>query len=132
MSQASPMPALFIGHGSPMVAIEANATSAAWRDLGASLPRPSSILCISAHWETNGAAVTAMDRPRTIHDFGASFPKALFDKQYDAPGNAALARRVAGLLAPAPVTLDAGQWGLDHGTWSVLTHLFPAADIPVV
>ena len=126
------MPVLFFGHGSPMVAIEDSPTSRSWRDLAASLPRPKAILCISAHWETRVTAVTAMERPKTIHDFGASFPKALFDKQYPAAGDPALAKRVAALLAPTPVALDAGQWGLDHGTWSVLVHAYPEADIPVV
>jgi len=128
----SRMPAVFFGHGSPMVAIEANDTSRAWAALAAALPRPKAILSISAHWVTNATAVTAMARPRTIHDFGASFPKALFDKQYPAPGDPALAARVAQLLAPTPVALDQSQWGLDHGTWSVLTHAYPAADVPVV
>jgi len=126
------MPAVFFGHGSPMVAIEANDTSRAWAALAAALPLPKAILSISAHWVTNATAVTAMARPRTIHDFGASFPKALFDKQYPAPGDPALAARVAQLLAPTPVALDQSQWGLDHGTWSVLTHAYPAADVPVV
>lgn len=127
-----PMPVLFLGHGSPMAAIEDNASSRAWRSLAAALPRPKAILSLSAHWLTRGTAVTAMDRPRTIHDFGASFPKALFEVQYPAPGDPALARRVADLLAPTPVALDAGHWGLDHGTWSVLVHAWPGADIPVV
>ncbi|MDB5446722.1 MAG: Extradiol ring-cleavage dioxygenase class protein subunit [Phenylobacterium sp.] len=126
------MPVVFFGHGSPMVAIQANDTSRSWAAVAAALPRPTSILAVSAHWETNVTAVTAMAQPKTIHDFGASFPKALFDKQYPAPGDPALARRVAELLAPTPVALDPGQWGLDHGTWSVLTHAYPKADIPVV
>lgn len=126
------MPLVFFGHGSPMVAIETNAISKSWRDLAASLPRPKAILSISAHWETRVTAVTAMERPRTIHDFGASFPKALFDKQYPAPGDPVLARRVAELLAPTTVVQDTSYWGLDHGTWSVLVHAYPAADIPVV
>jgi 4,5-DOPA dioxygenase extradiol len=128
----APMPAVFFGHGSPMVAIEDNETSRGWAALAAAFPRPRAILVISALWETNVTAVTAMARPRTIHDFGASFPKALFDCEYPAPGDPALARRVAALLAPTPVALDEGQWGLDHGTWSVLIHAYPAADIPVV
>jgi 4,5-DOPA dioxygenase extradiol len=115
------MPAVFFGHGSPMVAIQA-----------VSLPRPRAILAISAHWETRVTAVTAMDRPRTIHDFGASFPRALFEVDYPAPGDPVLARRVAEILAPTPVALDDRQWGLDHGSWSVLVHAFPEADIPVV
>jgi 4,5-DOPA dioxygenase extradiol len=126
------MPVVFFGHGSPMVAITANDTSHAWRDLARALPQPKAILAISAHWETQVTAVTAMARPRTIHDFGASFPKTLFDKQYPAPGDPALARRVAELLAPLPVALDESQWGLDHGTWSVLVHAYPEADVPVV
>ena len=126
------MPAVFFGHGSPMVALLDNETSRCWAALAAALPRPRAILAVSAHWETKGTAVTAMTRPRTIHDFGASFPKALFDKQYPAPGDPALAQRVAALLAPTPVTQDEGEWGLDHGTWSVLTHAYPKADIPVV
>jgi len=126
------MPMVFFGHGSPMVAIEANPTSRSWKAIADSLPTPKAILSISAHWETRITAVTAMQRPRTIHDFGTSFPKALFDKQYPAPGDPALARRVAELLSPTPVGLDESQWGLDHGTWSVLVHAYPNADIPVV
>jgi len=125
------MPVIFFGHGSPMVAIEASPTSRSWRALAAGLPRPSAILSISAHWETRGTAVTAMERPKTIHDFGASFPRALFEKKYPAPGDPALARRIREVLDPTPVGLDA-QWGLDHGTWSVLVHAYPEADIPVV
>ena len=126
------MPAVFIGHGSPVVAILDNDTSRSWATLAANLPRPKAILSISAHWETRVTAVTAMARPKTIHDFGRSLPAALFDCQYPAPGDPALARRVAELLAPIPVALDESQWGLDHGTWSVLTHAYPKADIPVV
>lgn len=132
MTTSIPMPVVFFGHGSPMVALLDNETSRTWRELAATLPRPRAIVSISAHWETRGAAVTAMSRPRTIHDFGASLPKALFDVQYPAPGDPALAHRIAELLAPVPVTLDDGQWGFDHGTWSVLTHAYPEADIPVV
>jgi 4,5-DOPA dioxygenase extradiol len=126
------MPVAFFGHGSPMVAIQASTASRTWNEVAAALPRPKSILVVSAHWETNVTAVTAMTRPRTIHDFGASFPKALFDKQYPAPGDPALARRVAELLAPGRVVLDESQWGLDHGAWSVLVHAYPEADVPVV
>ena len=128
----STMPAVFFGHGSPVVAISDNDTSRGWASLAANLPRPKAILSISAHWETRVTAVTAMARPKTIHDFGRSLPAALFDCQYPAPGDPALARRVVELLAPAPVALDESQWGLDHGTWSVLVHAYPKADIPVV
>ncbi len=125
------LPALFIGHGSPMNTLEDNPYTQAWRALGAALPRPQAILAISAHWLTRGIAVTAMEHPRTIHDFGG-FPQALHEVQYPAPGSTALAQRVAALLAPRPVALDSDEWGLDHGTWSVLAHLYPMADIPVV
>lgn len=124
------MPALFIGHGSPMNALERNAYTEAWRALGASLPQPKAVLCVSAHWLTRGLAVTAMPQPRTIHDFGG-FPRELFAVQYPAPGAPALAARVAELLAPLPVAQDQ-SWGLDHGAWSVLVHLFPDAEVPVL
>jgi 4,5-DOPA dioxygenase extradiol len=124
------MPALFLGHGSPMNALEHNLHTAAWRELGATLPRPKAILSVSAHWYVGGTAVTAMQQPKTIHDFGG-FPQALFDVRYPAPGDPALAARVKQLLSPLDVGLDP-SWGLDHGTWSVLTHVYPAADIPVV
>jgi 4,5-DOPA dioxygenase extradiol len=129
---AEAMPAVFIGHGSPANALETNATTRAWQEIAAALPRPSAILSISAHWETRVTAVTAMARPRTIHDFGASLPRPLFVVQYAAPGSPELARRVQQLLAPTPVALDEAQWGLDHGTWSVLVKAYPSADIPVV
>jgi 4,5-DOPA dioxygenase extradiol len=132
MTQPARMPVVFFGHGSPMVALETNDTSRAWAAIAAAMPTPRAILAVSAHWETRVTAVTAMARPKTIHDFGASFPKALFDMQYPAPGDPVLARRVAELLTPTPVALDDGQWGLDHGTWSVLVKAFPKADIPVV
>jgi 4,5-DOPA dioxygenase extradiol len=124
------MPVLFIGHGSPMNAIEDNIFSQGWRTAAQSLPRPQAILCISAHWETRGTQVTAMAQPRTIHDFGG-FPQALFDAQYPAPGSRHLAEETAGLLGAAHVGLDE-RWGLDHGCWSVLKQMYPAANIPVV
>ena len=123
-------PALFIGHGSPMNTLEDNRYTRAWRSLGQQLPRPRAILAVSAHWYVSMLAVTAMAIPETIHDFGG-FPQALFDFQYPAPGSPALAARVQELLKPLSVTAD-HDWGLDHGTWSVLAHLFPAADIPVI
>lgn len=123
------MPALFIGHGSPMNTLQDNGWSRAWRRIGASLPRPRAVLAVSAHWTTRGTGVTAMASPRTIHDFGG-FPKPLFEFQYPAPGAPWLAARVGELLAPTEVVPDT-QWGLDHGSWSVLAHLFPDADVPV-
>lgn len=133
MSETSQrMPAVFIGHGSPANALENNASTQSWAAIAASMPRPKAILAISAHWETRITAVTAMARPKTIHDFGASLPGPLFSVQYPAPGDPVLAARVAELLAPTPVALDQGQWGLDHGTWSVLVKAYPEADIPVV
>lgn len=124
------MPVLFLGHGSPMNAIEENTFVRGFREVGKDLPRPAAILCISAHWETRGTQVTAMEHPRTIHDF-RGFPQALFDVQYPAPGSPRLAQDVKQLVAGAPVALDQ-QWGLDHGAWSVVKHLYPAADVPVV
>ncbi len=123
------MPVLFVGHGSPMNAITDTRFSRAWAEVGARLARPSAILCVSAHWETKGVMVTAMDWPRTIHDF-YGFPEALHSKLYPAPGAPALARKTAELVKKAPVALDEA-WGLDHGTWSVLARMFPLADIPV-
>jgi 4,5-DOPA dioxygenase extradiol len=131
MTLPARMPAIFFGHGSPMVALETNATSALWAEMAAAMPRPKAILAISAHWETRGTAVTAMAQPRTIHDFGASFPRALFDMNYPAPGDPLLARRVAELVSPIPVAMDE-RWGLDHGVWTVLCKAFPDADVPVV
>lgn len=125
-----PMPAVFVGHGSPINAIENNRYTDSWRRLGASLPRPNGILAISAHWYTSGTAITVMDRPRTIHDF-SGFPPELYAVSYPAPGDPALAARVQELLAPVDVKPDT-SWGLDHGTWSVLVHVFPGANIPVV
>ena len=124
------MPAIFFGHGSPMNTLERNRYTETWRQLGALAGKPKAILAISAHWFIRGTAVTAMDRPKTIHDF-YGFPQALFDVQYAAPGDPKLAARVRELLAPVDVSLDQ-SWGLDHGTWSVLKHAFPDADVPVV
>ena len=124
------MPALFLGHGSPMNAIEDNAWSQGWARAGQTLPRPRAILIISAHWETHGLAVTAGSAPETIHDF-FGFPQALFDVRYNAPGDLNLARRVSQLLSPDPVALDPER-GFDHGVWSVLAPMYPDADIPIV
>src|SRR5437016_2749014 len=124
------MPALFFGHGNPMNAIERNAYSEAWARIGTSMPKPKAIVMISAHWYLPATLVTAMEKPRTIHDFGG-FPRPLYEVTYGAPGNAMLAWRLQSLLAPAQVGLD-DRWGLDHGTWSVLIHAYPDADVPVV
>jgi len=124
------MPALFVGHGSPMNAIDDNEFSRAWIEAGRSLPRPQAILCVSAHWETAGPQVTAMDRPRTIHDF-YGFPRPLYEMHYPAPGSPGLARLTQETVRSAQVGPD-HSWGLDHGTWSVLCRLFPDADVPVV
>ena len=125
------MPAAFLGHGSPMNALERNRFTDAWRAFGASVPRPRAILAVSAHWYTNSLAVTAMPHPRTIHDF-YGFPQALFDVRYPAPGLPGLVGEIAELVKPDRVGADVDSWGLDHGTWSVLVHAFPQADIPVV
>jgi 4,5-DOPA dioxygenase extradiol len=127
----SRMPALFLGHGSPMNVLEENCYTQVWRALGEKLPRPRAIVAVSAHWYTRGTAVTSMAQPKTIHDFGG-FPQALFDTQYPAPGSPELAAQLQQLLAPIPVTADVSEWGLDHGSWGVLIKMYPQADIPVV
>lgn len=124
------MPVLFLGHGSPMNAIEENEFVQGFRKLGTEVPRPNAILCISAHWETRGTHVTAMANPQTIHDFGG-FPQALFDVQYPAPGSPELAAETKRLITSTEVGLD-HKWGLDHGAWSVVKHMYPDADIPII
>jgi 4,5-DOPA dioxygenase extradiol len=130
LSSTGQMPVLFLGHGNPMNAIEENEFVSGWREIGKSLPRPNAILCISAHWETRGTLVTAMEKPPTIHDFGG-FPKALFEVEYRAPGSPLLANETKRILNKTEVGLDE-KWGLDHGAWTVIKHLYPDADIPVV
>ncbi len=129
-SDKIPMPCLFLGHGNPMNAIERNSFHLSWEDLAQQIPTPESILCISAHWETDGVWVTSTDKPSTIHDF-FGFPQALFDVQYPAPGDPALAQHVVDLLKDVEAQLDEKR-GLDHGTWSVLKAMYPKANIPVV
>lgn len=124
------MPVLFLGHGSPMNAIEENQFVQGFRDAAKQIPKPNAILCVSAHWYTEGTFVTAMVMPKTIHDF-YGFPKELSEVQYPAPGNPPLAKETAELLAPAIVEED-HNWGLDHGAWSVIKHMYPEADIPVI
>jgi len=124
------MPAIFFGHGNPLNALRRNDYTTGWATIGQTIPRPKAVLAVSAHWYLPGTAVTAMPTPRTIHDFGG-FPRELYEVKYPAPGDPDLAQRVKGLLAPIPVSLDL-LWGLDHGTWSVLRHVFPGADVPVI
>lgn len=124
------MPVLFLGHGSPMNAIEENEFVTGFRNIGKSISKPNAILCISAHWETKGTFVTAMEKPKTIHDFGG-FPQALFDVQYPAPGSPELAKETKSIIKKTTIGLDE-KWGLDHGAWSVIKHLYPNADVPVI
>jgi 4,5-DOPA dioxygenase extradiol len=129
-SNTDKMPVLFLGHGSPMNAIEDNEFTRAWTEAAGSIPKPQAIICISAHWETRGTFVTAMENPRTIHDFGG-FPKELYEVEYPAPGSPYLATETNRYVSQTPVELDQ-KWGLDHGCWSVLKHIYPKADVPVI
>jgi len=131
MKKTSKMPVVFFAHGSPTNVLEDNVATRSWKRIADSIERPKAILCISAHWCTRGTAITAMEKPRTIHDFGRSLPAALFDCQYAAPGSPALAERVINLLKPIAVQTDP-SWGLDHGAWAVFSKAWPDADIPIV
>jgi 4,5-DOPA dioxygenase extradiol len=124
------MPVLFLGHGSPMNAIEENEFVRGWREIGKTLPKPNAVLCISAHWETRGTFVTAMKKPKTIHDF-SGFPEELYEVQYPAPGSPGLAKEIKDSVKKTDIGLDT-SWGLDHGAWSVVKHLYPKADVPVI
>lgn len=130
MENTPRMPVLFLGHGSPMNAIEENEFVQGFRKISSEIESPRAILCISAHWETRGTQITAMARPRTIHDFGG-FPKELYEVQYPAPGHPALAKETQGMIKSTKVHLD-DKWGLDHGTWSVIKHMYPEANVPVI
>jgi 4,5-DOPA dioxygenase extradiol len=124
------MPVLFLGHGSPMNAVEENEFVAGWRNIGREIPRPKAVVCVSAHWETQGTQVTAMAKPKTIHDFGG-FPEELYNVQYPAPGSPDLAREISGKIKKTKIDLDE-KWGLDHGCWVVVRQLYPKADVPVI
>ncbi|MCX6276733.1 MAG: 4,5-DOPA dioxygenase extradiol [Bacteroidetes bacterium] len=130
VESAAPMPALFVGHGSPMNAIESNVFTEGWRMMATTIPQPNAILCISAHWETDGTWVTSMSKPKTIHDFGG-FPQKLFDVRYPAPGSPGLAKEAQEMVTKTSVRLDE-QWGLDHGAWSVIKQMYPDASVPVI
>jgi 4,5-DOPA dioxygenase extradiol len=130
LKSTAKMPVLFLGHGSPINAIETNEFSLKWQEIGKALPRPTAVLCVSAHWETRGTFVTAMERPATIHDFGG-FPQALFNVRYPAPGDPELALETKKVVTKTTVEPDQ-KWGLDHGCWSVMKHLYPDADVPVI
>lgn len=130
LNSTDKMPVLFLGHGSPMNAIEENEFVTGFRNVAKDIPRPNAILCVSAHWETRGTYVTAMENPTTIHDFGG-FPKALYDVQYPTPGSPDLAKETQSIIKKTEVHLDE-KWGLDHGAWSVIKHLYPNADVPVI
>ncbi len=129
-SKTEQMPVLFLGHGSPMNAIDENEFVKGWREVGKTLPKPNAILYVSAHWETRGTFVTAMESPPTIHDFGG-FPEELFAVQYPAPGSPELAKETKKIITKTEIVLDE-KWGLDHGCWSVVKHLYPEADIPII
>jgi 4,5-DOPA dioxygenase extradiol len=131
LKRSEKMPVLFVGHGNPMNAIEQNEFTATWSEIGTKLPKPQTVLCISAHWETRGTHITAMSHPTTIHDFGG-FPQELYEVKYPARGNPKLALEIKQHIDQTEITLNSTEWGLDHGTWSVVKHIYPQADVPVI